>query len=95
MDVQRTCLLIDVSSGAQKITGSGFMDVQRTCLFNRCLLWSPINYWFRVYGCPEDMPINRCLLRSTKYYWLRVYGCPEDMPIDSRLTNKLDLTEHY
>jgi hypothetical protein len=32
MDVQRTYLLIDVSSGAQKITGSGFMDVQRTCL---------------------------------------------------------------
>jgi hypothetical protein len=32
MDVQRTCLLIDVSSGAQKITGSGFMDVQKTCL---------------------------------------------------------------
>jgi hypothetical protein len=32
MDVQRTCLLIGDSSGAQKITGSGFMDVQRTCL---------------------------------------------------------------
>jgi len=32
MDVQRTCLLIGVSYGAQKITGSGFMDVQRTCL---------------------------------------------------------------
>jgi hypothetical protein len=32
MDVQRTCLLIGVSSGAQKIIGLGFMDVQRTCL---------------------------------------------------------------
>jgi hypothetical protein len=32
MDVQRTCLLIGVSSGAQKIIGLGFLDVQRTCL---------------------------------------------------------------
>jgi hypothetical protein len=32
MDAQRTCLLIDVSYGAQKMIGSGFMDVQRTCL---------------------------------------------------------------
>jgi hypothetical protein len=61
---------------------------------NRCLLWSPKDHWFRVSGCPEDVPINRCLLRSPKDYWLRVYGCPEDMPIDSRLTNRIDLTEH-
>jgi hypothetical protein len=32
MDAQRTCLLIDVSYGAQKMIGSGFMDARRTCL---------------------------------------------------------------
>jgi hypothetical protein len=23
---------------------------------NSCLLRSPKDHWFRVYGCPEDMP---------------------------------------
>jgi hypothetical protein len=46
------------------------------------LIRSPKDHWFRVYGCPEDMPINRCLLRSPKDQWFRVYGCLEDMPIN-------------
>jgi hypothetical protein len=55
----------------------------------------PKDHWFRVYGCPEDMPINRCLLRSPKDHWFRVYGCPEDMPGAARLPDNLDLTEQW
>jgi hypothetical protein len=42
LDVLRTCLLIDVSDGAQKITLPGFFRCPSDIPINRRLLWSPI-----------------------------------------------------
>jgi hypothetical protein len=79
VDVQRTCLLIAVSSGAQKIFGSGY-GCPEDMSINSCLLRSPKDHSFRGYGCPEDMSINSCLLRSPKDYWFRVSAASSESP---------------